>query len=184
MAEIPPRADGYLGDQLYVSAVTGSIANLGYKHAFEIPYIATADYTCTSISNGASIPITELAFEYEKDSTYLLDGMLLYQSSLATLGVRFALDCSTSITTATLAGVAPLTAAGAVTGFLAQGDLVYSCPTTAVAVVNKTYPAIINGLLITGDYAGTCTLRFKPESVAKTKVVLKKYSVLTIRKVG
>lgn len=182
-ALINPREDGILGDALILSATSTSIGFLGYKHAFEIPYVATADYICVSANKSTGISITELKFNYEKDSTYLLDGMLLYQTSLATVGTQYALDCSTSVTTATIVGVTPLTAAGAVTGFVGNGDNTYSLPITGCPAVDTTYPIIITGMLITGDNAGICTLRMKPETATNTKVTLKKYSTLTIRKV-
>lgn len=182
-AMINPRADGILGDALILSAVSSSIGFLGYKHAFEIPYVATADYVCVSANKSLGISITELKFAYEADSTYLLDGMLLYQTSITTVGIGLALHCTTSVTTATLVGVAPLTSAGAVTGCLGNGSNTFSLPLTGAPVVDTTYPIIINGVLITSTNAGVCTLRMKPETASNSKVTLKKYSTLTIRKV-
>lgn len=177
----PRDYDGALGDVMVLSTVTASsIGQLGYK-PYPMAYIATADYS-TDAATGYSIPITELSFDYVSNATYYLDGILLCQASVATTGLQFALDCSTSITLAALVGVTQLTKAGAGTVFHCYGDGTYVGTMSGVHTAGTTCPAMFSGILKTTDKSGTCTLRMKPET-GKDICTVKEHSVLTTLKV-
>lgn len=114
----------------------------------------------------ASFVNTDLVFDFEAASTYLVDLFLLAQAVAATTGFRFAFDTSVPVTVNALTFEHQLAAAGTLSGGDSIADDTARGISSGLPAAGALVPVLGMGLIVASAQAGTARLRFGPEVAA------------------
>jgi hypothetical protein len=126
---------------------------------------------------------TDLVFDFEAGSVYVVDVYALITAAATTTGLALALDTSVAVTAQGITFEHQLATAGTLTGGDAIADDTPRGISSGVPTANALVPVLAKGLLVAGAAAGTCRLRFASE-VAGSGVVFKAGSVLVAQRVA
>lgn len=174
---IRPRVQGINGTALGISADSDGISQLDFMHAPIFVYNTLS--IVTTENNLASVPCTSLGFAVVSNAHYMIDGVLLVRTSIATDGFMMALSFSgtgASLTYAGLAGVAQLANAGTTNMFYGglsdASALYYTVSLSGLPDKAVSYPVIVKGMVVTHHHKGNIVPRLKTET-GGTKAAIK-----------
>jgi hypothetical protein len=142
------------------NAVYDKIQTLGYA-------IQLANDQATA-ANTTPVNLTSMVFNFEANSTYIIDLIAGVSSTAATTGYAFMFNLDVAVTAIWMTGFSQLANTGTVSGFSSIAD------DTAVGVTSGTptggtiVPVMGKAVLKTSANAGTAQLRFRSETTAVT----------------
>jgi hypothetical protein len=161
----------------------GVYSLVGHTHAGGAdPFLAKLRLAA-DVTNATTTPavVTGLAFDFEANSTYVVELFALCTSAAATTGYGFALDTSVAVNGVGFFFVHQLANAGTVTGGSSLADNTATGVSSGVPAITVANPVIGSGILISGATPGNAQLRFRPEVAASA--TCKAGTVLRVMKV-
>jgi hypothetical protein len=179
-------AIGHNHDANYATAAhnhDGVYSLVGHTHAGGAdPFLAKLKLAA-DVTNATTTPavVTGLAFDFEANSTYVVELFALCTSAAATTGYGFALDTSVAVNGVGFFFVHQLANAGTVTGGSSLADNTATGVSSGVPAITVANPVIGSGILISGATPGNAQLRFRPEVAASA--TCKAGTVLRVMKV-
>jgi hypothetical protein len=149
--------------------------------AANLPFSFVLANDVSTAADTALVNVTGLVFNFEANSTYVIDLYGLVASAIATTGVGFAIDTSVAVTNVALTFSHQLATAGTISGGSSIADAVASGVSSGVPTANTLVPINGRGVLVTGASAGSAQLQLRAEVAGV--VTVRAGTVLVIRKV-
>lgn len=185
---IQPRVQGINGQGLGISKDSDGISQLDFMHVPTFVYNTVS--IVTTEGNLASVPCTSLGFAVVSNAHYLIDGVLLVRTSIATDGFMMALSFSgASLAYAGIAGITQLANAGTTNmfygGLTTANALLYAVSLSGLPDKTVSYPVIVKGMIVTHHHKGTIVPRIKTETGgSKAKISIMPCSCLVIKRIS
>lgn len=118
-------------------------------------------------ANTTPVTLTDLVFDYDANSTYLIKAIGRVKPAAATTGCGFQFDVSTTVTRIDVSFYHQLANTGTLSGGHSIADNA-SVGVSSGMPGTSTYPVILNGTIRTNADAGTAQLMFRSETTAVT----------------
>lgn len=133
-------------------------------------------------NTAAFVNATGLVGALAINSTYLVEGLLTYQSAsiVVGIGLGFTLPAGATMN----GGYSHVSAGVALMGAYNNASGAVSANTTATPVINTNTPILGRWIIKTGGTAGNAQLQFRSSAAATTVTLKQDLSALTFRKIG
>jgi hypothetical protein len=129
--------------------------------------IITLPSDVATAANTTPVTLTDLVFDFEAETTYLIKAIGRVKPAAATTGCGFQFDVSTAVTSINLSFYHQLANTGTLSGGHSIADNA-SVGVSSGMPGTSTYPVILDGMIVTGADAGTAQLMFRSETTAVT----------------
>lgn len=150
-----------------ISDVTDLQTTLDGKLSSAFNAILTLPSDVATGANTTPVTLTDLVFDFEANTTYLIKAIGRVKPAAATTGCGFQFDVSVAVTSIDVSFYHQLANTGTLSGGHSIADNA-SVGVSSGMPGTSTYPVILDGMIVTGANAGTAQLTFRSETTAVT----------------
>ena len=150
-----------------ISDVTDLQTALDGKLSSAFHAIITLPSDVATAANTTPVTLTDLVFDFDANTTYLIKAIGRVKPAAATTGCGFQFDVSASVTSINVSFYHQLANTGTLSGGHSIADNA-SVGVSSGMPGTSTYPVILDGMIVTGADSGTAQLMFRSETTAVT----------------
>lgn len=150
-----------------ISDVTNLQTTLDGKLSSAFHAILTLASDVATGANTTPVTLTNLVFNFDANTTYLIKAIGRVKPAAATTGCGFQFDVSATVTSIDVSFYHQLANTGTLSGGHSIADNA-SVGVSSGMPGTSTYPVILDGMIVTGANAGTAQLMFRSETTAVT----------------
>lgn len=150
-----------------ISDITDLQQILDSKLSSVYHFVGSLANNVATAANTTPVTLTDLVFDYDANSTYLIKAIGRVKPTAATTGCGFQFDVSTTVTRIDVSFYHQLANTGTLSGGHSIADNA-SVGVSSGMAGTSTYPVILDGTIATGADAGTAQLMFRSETTAVT----------------
>jgi hypothetical protein len=150
-----------------ISDVTDLQQILDSKLSSVYHFVGSLANDVATAANTTPVTLTDLVFDYDANSTYLIKAIGRVKPTAATTGCGFQFDVSTAVTRIDVSFYHQLANTGTLSGGHSIADNA-SVGVSSGMPATSTYPVILDGTIRTNADAGTAQLMFRSETTAVT----------------
>ena len=150
-----------------ISDVTDLQQILDSKLSSVYHFVGSLTNDVATAANTTPVTLTDLVFDYDANSTYLIKAIGRVKPTAGTTGCGFQFDVSTAVTRIDVSFYHQLANTGTLSGGHSIADNA-SVGVSSGMPATSTYPVILDGTIRTNADAGTAQLMFRSETTAVT----------------